>query len=248
MRALLGVLIPLSLVLAVADVWQGSPQNMSDYQTTQLVEPVGIAENGEVVSADDPSAVEVVDEMVVPMGPQASQVAIKQLGTNGGGYNGVNSASVLENPTPLSNLLQCVSLLLIPRCLGVFFRPLRERPPPGPCDILLDVCHLLWSPCLLSGISRWRARPSLPKTVRSTWGRRASPGGNMEGKETRFGVTDSALWATFTTAASNGSVNSMHDSFTPMGGMVPMLLMQLGEIIFGGIRMRPVFHDWFCDA
>ncbi|WP_276683650.1 potassium-transporting ATPase subunit KdpA [Slackia piriformis] len=233
-RALLGVLIPLSLVLAVADVWQGSPQNMSDYQTTQLVEPVGIAENGEVVSADDPSAVEVVDEMVVPMGPQASQVAIKQLGTNGGGYNGVNSASVLENPTPLSNLLQCVSLLLIPVALVFSFGRFVNDRRQGRA-IFFSMFAILMVALLAVGYFEMAGTPQLAQDGAVYMGQAGQSGGNMEGKETRFGVTDSALWATFTTAASNGSVNSMHDSFTPMGGMVPMLLMQLGEIIFGGI-------------
>ena len=233
-RALLGVLIPLSLVLAVADVWQGSPQNMSDYQTTQLVEPVGIAENGEVVSADDPSAVEVVDEMVVPMGPQASQVAIKQLGTNGGGYNGVNSASVLENPTPLSNLLQCVSLLLIPVALVFSFGRFVNDRRQGRA-IFFSMFAILMVALLAVGYFEMAGTPQLAQDGAVYMGQAGQSGGNMEGKETRFGVTDSALWATFTTAASNGSVNSMHDSFTPRGGMVPMLLMQLGEIIFGGI-------------
>ena len=120
-RAVLFVLIPLALVVTVVDVWQGSPQNVSEYQEVQLLEPVGIDSEGEVVEADDPAAVQVIDEGVVPMGPQASQVAIKQLGTNGGGYNGVNSASALENPTPLTNLVQCISLLLIPFALVFSF-------------------------------------------------------------------------------------------------------------------------------
>src|SRR5699024_9967682 len=108
------ILIPLSLVVTMIDVWQGSPQNLNDYESVQLLEPVGVDEEGNIVDADDPAAVETVDEATVPMGPQASQVAIKQLGTNGGGYNGVNSASALENPTPLTNLVECLSLLLIP--------------------------------------------------------------------------------------------------------------------------------------
>ena len=206
---------------------------MSDYQTTQLVEPVGIAENGEVVSADDPSAVEVVDEMVVPMGPQASQVAIKQLGTNGGGYNGVNSASVLENPTPLSNLLQCVSLLLIPVALVFSFGRFVNDRRQGRA-IFFSMFAILMVALLAVGYFEMAGTPQLAQGC-GLHGAGGPVRGNMEGKETRFGVTDSALWATFTTAASNGSVNSMHDSFTPMGGMVPMLLMQLGEIIFGGI-------------
>lgn len=234
MRAVLGILLPLSLVLAIVDVAQGSPQNLSDYETTQLVEPVGVTEDGEIVAADDPAAVETVDEMVVPMGPQASQVAIKQLGTNGGGYNGVNSASALENPTPLTNLLQCASLLLIPVALVFSFgRFVGDRRQGRAVFAAMFVIFL----AALFAVAAFEmaGTPQLAQDGAVYMGSDGQSGGNMEGKETRFGVTDSALWAAFTTAASNGSVNSMHDSFTPMGGMVPMLLMQLGEIVFGGI-------------
>lgn len=233
-RAVLGILLPLSLVLAIVDVAQGSPQNMSDYQTTQLVEPVGVTDEGDIVAPDDSEAVEVVDEMAVPMGPQASQVAIKQLGTNGGGYNGVNSASALENPTPLTNLLQCISLLLIPVALVFSFgRFVGDRRQGRAIFAAMFVIFLV---ALFSvAFFEMAATPQLAQNGAVYMGADGQSGGNMEGKETRFGVTDSALWAAFTTAASNGSVNSMHDSFTPLGGMVPMLLMQLGEIIFGGI-------------
>ena len=118
-RAVLFVLLPLSLVVAIVDVAQGSPQNLAPYETVQLVEPVGVTADGAVVDADDPAAVQTVTQQVIPLGPQASQVAIKQLGTNGGGYNGANSASPLENPTPLTNLVQCLSLLLLPMALRV---------------------------------------------------------------------------------------------------------------------------------
>ena len=223
-----------ALALAIVDVAQESPQNMSDYQTTQLVEPVGVTDEGDIVAPDDSEAVEVVDEMAVPMGPQASQVAIKQLGTNGGGYNGVNSASALENPTPLTNLLQCISLLLIPVALVFSFgRFVGDRRQGRAIFAAMFVIFLV---ALFSvAFFEMAATPQLAQNGAVYMGADGQSGGNMEGKETRFGVTDSALWAAFTTAASNGSVNSMHDSFTPLGGMVPMLLMQLGEIIFGGI-------------
>ena len=130
-RAVLFVLIPLSLVVTMIDVQQGSPQNFNEYETVQLLEPVGVTADGSIVDADDPAAVETIDQATVPMGPQASQVAIKQLGTNGGGYNGVNSASALENPTPLTNLVQCLSLLLIPVACVFSLRPLRHGSPPG---------------------------------------------------------------------------------------------------------------------
>ena len=233
-RGVLFILIPLSLIVALADVWQGSPQNLSDYQTSQLVEPVGVNADGEVVPADDPSAVETVDKMVVPMGPQASQVVIKQLGTNGGGYNGVNSASVLENPTPFSNLLQCLSLLLIPVSLVFSFgRYVNDRRQGR--AIFWAMFIILMGGLLTVAFCEMFGTPQLAANGQVYMGTDGQSGGNMEGKETRFGVTDSALWAAFTTAASNGSVNSMHDSYTPIGGMVPMLLMQLGEIIYGGV-------------
>lgn len=233
-RALLGILLPLSLVLAIVDVAQGSPQNLSDYQTTQLVEPVGVTDEGDIVSPDDPEAVEVVDEMSVPMGPQASQVAIKQLGTNGGGYNGVNSASPLENPTPLTNLLQCVSLLLIPVALVFSFGRFVNDRRQGRAIFFSMFAIFLVALCAI-GYFEMAGTPQLAQNGSVYMGQEGQSGGNMEGKEVRFGVTDSALWAAFTTAASNGSVNSTHDSYTPIGGMVPMVLMQLGEIIFGGV-------------
>lgn len=233
-RAVLGVLLPLSLVLAVVDVAQGSPQNLSDYQTTQLVEPVGVTADGSIVDADDPAAVQTVDEMAVPMGPQASQVAIKQLGTNGGGYNGANSASSLENPTPLTNLLQCVSLLLIPVALVFSFGRFVGDRRQGRA-VFAAMFVVLLAALFAVAFFEMAGTPQLAQDGAVYMGSDGQSGGNMEGKETRFGVTDSSLWAAFTTAASNGSVNAMHDSFTPLGGMVPMLLMQLGEIIFGGV-------------
>ena len=233
-RAVLFVLIPLALVVTMAKVWQGSPQNVSDSQTVELLEPVGLDADGNVVDADDPAAVQVVDQEIVPMGPQASQVAIKQVGTNGGGYNGVNSASALENPTPLSNLVQCVSLLLIPFALvfsfGRFVADRRQgRALFAALFIVLVVC--------LAAVAFFEqaGTPQLAADGAVYMGTYDQSGGNMEGKETRFGVTDSALWTAFTTAASNGSVNSMHDSLTPLGGMIPLILMGLGEVIGGGI-------------
>lgn len=233
-RAVLFVLIPLALVVTMVNVWQGSPQNVSDSQTVELLEPVGLDADGNVVDVDDPAAVQVVDQEIVPMGPQASQVAIKQVGTNGGGYNGVNSASALENPTPLSNLVQCVSLLLIPFALvfsfGRFVADRRQgRALFAALFIVLVVC--------LAAVAFFEqaGTPQLAADGAVYMGTYDQSGGNMEGKETRFGVTDSALWTAFTTAASNGSVNSMHDSLTPLGGMIPLILMGLGEVIGGGI-------------
>lgn len=233
-RATLFVLIPLSLVVTMIDVWQGSPQNLSEYQEVQLLEPVGVDEEGNIVDADDPSVVEVVDKSVVPMGPQASQVAIKQLGTNGGGYNGVNSASALENPTPLSNLVQCLSLLIIPvACVFSFGRFVADRRQGRAIFAVMFI--LLVVGLVVIAMFEQTGTPQLAADGQVYMGMEGQSGGNMEGKETRFGVTDSSLWAAFTTAASNGSVNSMHDSYTPIGGMVPIILMALGEVVFGGV-------------
>ena len=174
-------------------------------------------------------------EQTLAVGPAASQIAIKQLGTNGGGFFNVNSAHPFENPTPLSNFLELLAILLHPG------RPLPDvrrdgaRPPPGVGDPRRDGRDL----------RRLRGRRHLQRAAAATrcWRRlgvdqhasASQAGGNMEGKEVRFGPVGSALWATATTAASNGSVNSMHDSFTPLGGLVPMALMQIGEVVFGGV-------------
>ena len=206
-RAVLFVLIPLSLVVTMIDVQQGSPQNFNEYETVQLLEP---------------------------MGPQASQVAIKQLGTNGGGYNGVNSASALENPTPLTNLVQCLSLLLIPvACVFSFGRFVMDRRQGR--AVFAAMFILLVGALVAIAVFEQMGTPQLAADGQVYMGASGQSGGNMEGKETRFGVTDSSLWAAFTTAASNGSVNAMHDSFTPIGGMVPIVLMALGEVVFGGV-------------
>ena len=233
-RAVLFVLIPLSLVVAMIDVPPGSPQNFNEYATVQLPEPVGVTADGSIVDADDPAAVETIDQATVPMGPQASQVAIKQLGTNGGGYNGVNSASALENPTPLTNLVQCLSLLLIPvACVFSFGRFVMDRRQGR--AVFAAMFILLVGALVAIAVFEQMGTPQLAADGQVYLGASGQSGGNMEGKETRFGVTDSSLWAAFTTAASNGSVNAMHDSFTPIGGMVPIVLMALGEVVFGGV-------------
>lgn len=225
-RFTLYVLIPLSLIVSLVSISQGSPQNISDYQQVDLLEPATVenADGDEVT----------VTQMIVPEGPQASQVAIKQLGTNGGGYNGVNSASPLENPTPLSNLFQCISLLLIPVALVFSFGRFVKDRKQGRAIFYAMFVFLLVGLFTVAFFEQ-TGTPQLAQDGQVLMSTDGQAGGNMEGKETRFGITDSALWATYTTAASNGSVNSMHDSYTPIGGMIPMFLMQLGEIIYGGV-------------
>ena len=168
------------------------------------------------------------------MGPAASQVAIKQLGTNGGGFFNVNSAHPLENPTPLSNFLEMLAILLIPAALCITFgRMLGDRKQGWALlAAMMAILIPLLGVCLLSeqaGNVSFRQM-----NVDQSAGALQS-GGNMEGKEVRFGIANSALWSVATTAASNGSVNAMHDSFTPLGGLAPLWLIQLGEIIFGGV-------------
>ncbi|KAF5089632.1 Potassium-transporting ATPase potassium-binding subunit [anaerobic digester metagenome] len=225
-RATLYILVPLSLVLSLLLIWQGVPQNFSPYKTVALLEPL-TTEDGAIIT-----------EQMVPMGPQASQVAPKQLGTNGGGYNGVNSAHPHENPTPLANMLEMLALLLIPAGLCFTFgRQIR--------DMRQGVAIFITMTLLLTaaiGFTTWAEQSATPQLAQSGQvdlaarsGLLAQAGGNMEGKEARFGITNSAIWAAATTAASNGSVNAMHDSLTPLGGLVPMVLMQLGEVVFGGV-------------
>lgn len=221
-RITLYILLPLSLVLAVLLVSQGVVQNFNPYQTVALLEATVDARGNAIT------------EQVIPMGPAASQIAIKQLGTNGGGFFTVNSAHPLENPTPLSNFLELLAILLIPAGLcytvGILVGDTRQG------WVLLTAMTIvlvaLLAVCLYA---EQQGTPQLAALgVDQTPGAWQS-GGNMEGKEVRFGIANSVLWATATTAASNGSVNSMHDSYTPLGGMVPLWLMQLGEVIFGGV-------------
>ena len=220
-RILFYILIPLSVVLTLGQVSQGVVQNFKPYETVSLVEPI-VLKDGTTVT-----------KQIVPMGPAASQIAIKQLGTNGGGFFGVNSAHPLENPTPFSNLLEMISLLLIPAALCFTFgRNVKDKRQGfalfAAMTIVLVVCLGLVAFCEQNGT------PQLAQNGAVNLTSVIQAGGNMEGKETRFGIAASSTWAVFTTAASNGSVNSMHDSYTPIGGMIPMLLMQLGEVIFGG--------------
>ena len=241
-RSTLYVLVPLSLVLALLLVSQGVVQNFKSYvdvpvvQTTTMTEAVKDAAGnpvldaaGKPVTKDSP-----VTTQTLPMGPAASQIAIKQLGTNGGGFFGANSAHPYENPTPLSNFFELLSILLIPAALCYTFGSMIGDRRQG--WALLVVMLLILVPLLIACTSVEQAgNPALSGLGVDQHATAMQAGGNMEGKETRFGIVNSTLWATYTTAASNGSVNAQHDSFTPLGGMIPMWLMQLGEVIFGGV-------------
>jgi K+-transporting ATPase ATPase A chain len=216
-RGVLYILLPLSAVLAVVLVSQGVVQTFAPYPEASLVEAV-----------TDPDG-HAVTTQTIAVGPAASQVAIKQLGTNGGGFFNVNSAHPLENPTPLSNLLQVLAILLVPAGLCLTFGEMVGDRRQG-WAVFAAMGVVLVAMLAVAIVSESRGNPAL-----AALGIDASTGGNMEGKEVRFGPVNSAVWAVATTAASNGSVNAMHDSFTPLGGLAALWLMQLGEVIFGGV-------------
>ncbi len=221
-RSVLYIFLPLSIILAVVLLSQGVAQTFKSAQEVELIQPYA------------ESSGKLTTTQVLPRGPVASQVAIKQLGTNGGGFFNVNSAHPFENPTPLSNLLEMASILLIPAALcytfGRMIRDVRQG------WALLTAMLIIFVPCLYLCLhAEQQGNPMLAAHGIDQSASAMQPGGNMEGKEARFGVTDSTIWATATTAASNGSVNSMHDSFLPLGGLIAMWLIQLGEVIFGGV-------------
>ena len=241
-RSTLHILMPLAILLALALVSQGVVQTFGSYRSVALTEPVTyeqpkLGDEGQPLqdSAGYPvtKSVEVRDQALA-VGPAASQIAIKQLGTNGGGFFNVNSSHPFENPTPLSNFLEMLAILLIPAALCYTFGAMVRDTRQG--WAVLAAMMVIFIPLVFAAVTleqagnpAWTAL-GVDQTAQST-----QAGGNMEGKETRFGITNSALWAVATTSASNGSVNAMHDSFTPIGGMIPMWLMQLGEVVYGGV-------------
>jgi potassium-transporting ATPase potassium-binding subunit len=241
-RGTLYILLPLSLVLALLLVSQGVVQSFSPYRNVPLVQAISYdkprldAQGNRVKDAAGKELFEkvTVRDQTLPFGPAASQIAIKQLGTNGGGFFNVNSAHPYENPTPFSNFLEVLAILLIPAALCYTFGRMAGDTRQG--WALLTAMLVIFVPLLLFCV--FNEQQGNPHFSSMGIHQRATPlqsGGNMEGKEVRFGIANSALWALATTAASNGSVNSMHDSFTPLGGLVPLWLMQLGEIVFGGV-------------
>jgi potassium-transporting ATPase potassium-binding subunit len=222
-RSTLHILLPLALLLALLLVSQGVVQTFHPYARAALLDPPPAAKN-------PPEGT----RQILALGPAASQVAIKQLGTNGGGFFNVNSSHPFENPTPISDFLELLAILLIPAALCYTFGRLVGDVRQG--IAVLAAMLIIFVPLLAGTVfAEQSPHPGL-KALNvdvSTGGLQS--GGNMEGKEVRFGIAASSLWAVATTAASNGSVNSMHDSFTPLGGLYPMWLMQLGEVIFGGV-------------
>jgi K+-transporting ATPase ATPase A chain len=221
-RSTLYILLPLSLVVSILLVSQGVVQTFAASSTVPLLQ-----------STTDANA-NPVTQQILAVGPAASQIAIKQLGTNGGGFFNVNSAHPFENPTPFSNFIELLSILIIPVALVFTFGKMVGDTRQS-WAVLIAMTALF---AALLGLGLWAEQSGNPVFARLGIDQQTSetnPGGNMEGKEVRFGAAGSALWAAATTAASNGSVNAMHDSFTPLGGLVPLFLIQLGEIVYGGV-------------
>ncbi|MDO9214761.1 MAG: potassium-transporting ATPase subunit KdpA [Methylococcales bacterium] len=230
-RSTVYILLPLSLLLAVLLVGQGVVQNFEPYQTVTLTETVSYEQPTQDASGKSVTETIKIQQQTLALGPAASQIAIKQLGTNGGGFFNVNSAHPFENPTPLSNFLEMLAILLIPASLCYTFGMMVGDTRQG--WVILAAMTLIFTTLVFVDVSAEQSGNPLLQVDQLA--SESQAGGNMEGKETRFGIVNSALWAVATTAASNGSVNAMHDSFTPLGGLVPMWLMQLGEVIFGGV-------------
>lgn len=247
-RIIIHILLPLNVVVSLLLVGGGVIQNFDGANSVALVEPIAVSQDGEIledaeinVSSNtvkvDGQVIEdakIVTEQFVPMGPAASQVAIKMTGTNGGGFMGVNSAHPLENPSAFTNLIEMTSILLIPAALCFTFGSALKNKKQGVAIFTaMFICLVVAIACI--GVSEQAGTQQLAQNGEVNISLVDQAGGNMEGKEARFGIASSSTWAAYTTAASNGSVNAMHDSFTPLGGMVTMLLMQVGEVIFGGV-------------
>ncbi len=214
-RCVLWIMMPLSIVLTIFLVSQGVIQNFSSYKEVTTLEGV---------------------KQVLAMGPAASQIAIKQLGTNGGGFFNSNSAVPFENPTPFTNFLESISIFLIPAGLTYTFGKMVKDTRQG-WAVFAAMSILFLAGIFVVYPAEQHGNPIMANLgVDNSYqtGNLASSGGNMEGKEVRFGIADSAIWATATTDASNGSVNSMHDSYMPLGGLVALFNMHLGEVVFGG--------------
>ena len=221
-RSVLWILLPLALGLALVQVSQGVVQNFSAYRTVPLLAATPGADGTTVT------------EQTLPMGPASSQIAIKQLGTNGGGFFNVNSAHPYENPTPLSNFVEMLAILLIATALCCTFGQMVGDARQG-WAVLAAMTVIFVAMLALCEWAEYRGNPRLTPLGVDAIASDLQPGGNMEGKEVRFGIARSAMFAVSTTATSTGAVNSMHDSFTPLGGFAPLFMMQMSETILGGV-------------
>lgn len=242
-RGTLYILFPLAFILAIILVSQGVIQTLKPYQTVTLMQPVSYQQpvtdsaGNAIKEANGQPKMETKTaiEQVIPMGPVASQIAIKQLGTNGGGFFNVNSAYPFENSTPLANFLETLAILLIPSALCYTFGVMVKDKRQG-WALLITMMLIVVPFIYCTIIAEQVGNPALTNMGVNALPQASSyPGGNMEGKESRFGIVSSALWTAVTTATSNGSVNSMLDSYLPLGGLIPLWLMHLGEVVFGGV-------------
>jgi len=233
-RSTLYVLLPLSLLMSLLLVSQGVVQNFRPYVDVPVLQASSYSTIARDAAGHDMSMQTAVSTQTLPMGPAASQIAIKLLGTNGGGFFNANSAHPYENPTPFSNFIEMLAIFLIPGGLCVMFgRMVGDRRQGW---AILATMLLIFVPLAIGLVAAEQAgNPALHGLAVDARASALQAGGNMEGKETRFGIVSSSLFAAITTAASCGAVNAMHDSLTPLGGLVPMWLMQLGEVIFGGV-------------
>jgi K+-transporting ATPase ATPase A chain len=227
-RAALWVLLPTCLIYALLLVSQGVVQNFRPYDQAKLVQPQTVTTTG----TDGKTTTQIVTTQSIAQGPVASQEAIKMLGTNGGGFFNANSAHPFENPTPLSNLMQMFSIFLIPGALTVTLGRMTRSPKHG-WAVFAAMAVLFFGGVIVTYNAEAQPNPLLHGVNQHITATQA--GGNMEGKEVRFGIANSALFATITTDASCGAVNGMHDSFMPLGGLIPMVNIMLGEVIFGGV-------------
>ena len=227
-RTLLWILLPVCLVISMIFVSQGMIQNLKPYVTTEMVDSQTVQTTG----TDGKTTTQVVKEQVIPQGPVASQEAIKIFGTNGGGFFYANSAHPYENPTPLTNFLQVLLIFAIPAGLTYTLGRMTGSQKHG-WAVWGAMAALFVAGVVGAYAAEARGNPLLHGVDQKASAQQS--GGNMEGKETRFGIADSALFATVTTDASCGAVNSMHDSFTPLGGMIPLVNIMLGEVVFGGV-------------
>src|SRR6202789_2291032 len=227
-RASLWVLLPGCLIYALLLVSQGVVQNFRPYDQAKLVQSQSVTTTG----TDGKSTTQTVTTQSIAQGPVASQEAIKMLGTNGGGFFNTNSAHPFENPTPLSNLLEMFSIFLIPAGLTVTLGRMTQTPKHG-WAVFAAMATLFFVGVFVAFYAEAQPNPLLHSVNQHVTATQA--GGNMEGKEVRFGIANSALFATVTTDASCGAVNGVHDSFMPLGGLVPLVNIMLGEVIFGGV-------------
>ena len=234
-RITLYVLLPLSLAFAVVLSSQGVLQNFKPYTEVMLLDPVAYSDAGPAGADGQPTQVaRTATTQTLPMGPIASQEAIKIIGTNGGGFLNANSAHPFENPTPWTNVMQLLAIFLIPAGLCLAFGRMVGDPRQG-WALLTAMTVIFVAAVVAIMVAEQSGNPKLAALGVDQAASALQSGGNMEGKETRFGIAASALFAAVTTAASCGAVNGMHGSLTPLGGAVPMLLMQLGEVVFGGV-------------